>query len=185
MMNLDDNYRKKRLTLARIASEEGCLGLCGDENFAGEAIEKYLAVFRDAFNANGNYDKYSDTRIGYAWCGAFVYYCCLQAGFMFPPKPVPEHRYTLGAVRAWYEWAILPENDFYFPSHDRQRTPEAGDIILFDRLIEEKDLDHVGIVVAVHDDTITTAEGNFHNRSGVFQRPLADNINGYIRLNKF
>ena len=33
-------------------------------------------------------------------------------------------------------------------------------------------MDHVGIVFAVDGDTITTAEGNFHNRSGIFQRPL-------------
>jgi hypothetical protein len=184
-MNPNDEYKRKRLALARIASEEGCLELSGNENLAGEAIEKYLAFFREALNRNGNYAKYSDPRIGYPWCCAFVYYCCLQAGFAFPPKPIPEHRWTLAAVPLWYDWAILPENDFYFPSSDRRRTPEAGDIVLFNRLIEDKDLDHIGIVVAVNTDTVTTAEGNFHNRSGVFQRPLAANINGYIRLNQF
>jgi hypothetical protein len=184
-MNPDDEYRRKRIILARIASEEASLRLFGNKNLAGKAIEKYLVVFREAFDRNGNYTKYADTRVGYPWCCAFVYYCCLQAGFTFPPKPIPEHRWTLGAVPAWYDWAILPENHFYFPAGDRRKTPEAGDIILFNGLIEDKDLDHIGIVVAVNAETITTAEGNFHNRSGVFQRPLAENINGYIRLSKF
>jgi hypothetical protein len=184
-MNQEAIYRKKRLALARIANVEGLLELSGNEEMAGEAIEKYLAVFREAFNRNGNYDKYTDTRTGYYWCCAFVYYCCLQAGFTFPPKPISEHRWTLGAVPVWYDWAILPENDFYFPANDRCQVPEAGDIVLFNHLIEDVDLDHIGVVVAVNATTITTAEGNFHNRSGVFERPLVDNINGYIRLNKF
>ncbi len=185
MMTPDNRYKRKRHALARIARDEGRLALVGNENLAGEAIEKYLAVFREAFNRNGGYAKYSDLRIGYPWCCAFVYYCCLQAGFTFPPKPIPEHRWTLGAVPVWYDWAVLPQNDFYFPATNRRRTPEAGDIILFNRLIEDKDLDHIGIVVAVAADTVTTAEGNFQNRSGIFERPLTKNINGYIRLTQY
>ncbi|MDY7011019.1 MAG: CHAP domain-containing protein [Planctomycetota bacterium] len=184
-MTLDGVYRRKRLALAHIARDEGGLALAGNMNLAGEAIEKYLAVFRAAFNENGGYTKYSDQSIGYPWCCAFVYYCCLQAGFTFPPKPIPEHRWTLGAVPVWYDWAILPENDFYFPAGNRRRTPEAGDIILFNRLIEDKDLDHIGIVVAVNPNGVTTAEGNFHNKSGLFERSLVENVNGYIRLAKF
>jgi hypothetical protein len=185
MIIQDNEYKRKRLALAHIARSEGSLCLSGNENLAGEAIEKYLAVFREAFNNNGCCTKYSDTRIGYPWCCAFVYYCCLHAGFTFPPKPITEHRWTLGAVPVWYDWAVLPENDFYFPAVDPQTTAESGDIILFNRLIEDKDLDHIGIVVDVSANIVTTAEGNFHNRSGVFKRPLGENINGYIRLTKF
>jgi len=184
-MTLDNDYKRKRLALARIARDEGRLALAGDRNLAGAAIEKYLAVFREAFNSNGGYTKYSDHRVGYPWCCAFVYYCCLQAGFTFPPKPVPEHRWTLGAVPAWYDWAVLPQNGFYFAAGDPSRAPEPGDIILFDRLIEDKDLDHMGVVIAVASNKVTTAEGNFHNRSGVFERSLAEHINGYVRLTKF
>ncbi len=183
-MKQDNVCKEKRRLLARIAREEGGLELYGNEDMAGEAIEKYLAVFREAMNKNGNYDKYADTSIGYHWCSAFVYYCCLRAGFTFPPKPVPEHRWTLAAVPAWYEWAVLPENDFYFPVDDLQQFPEAGDIVIFNHLIEDKDMDHVGIVLAADGDTITTAEGNFHNRSGIFQRQL-EKINCFIRLSRF
>lgn len=175
---------EKRIALAHIAGEEASLGLAGNEQMAGETIEKYLAVFREAFNRNGNYDKYSDTRIGYPWCCAFVYYCCLKAGFTFSPKPIPEHRWTLGVVRVWYDWAILPENDFYFPVNDLWKTPVTGDIVLFNRLLEDTELDHIGIIIAVNSTTLTTAEGNYYNRSGIFQRSLTTNINGFIRLSK-
>lgn len=178
-------YRQRRLALARIAEKEGRCALSGDENMAGEAIEKYLAVFRTALNLNGGYQKYADTRLGYPWCCAFVYYCCQQAGFTFPAKPIPEHRWTLGAVPVWYDWGILPENDFFFSSVDPRRTPAEGDIVLFSHLIEDKDLDHIGIIVALDTHTLTTAEGSFHNRSGIFKRPRANNIKGFLRLEKF
>ena len=185
MTDPGDEYRRKRLALARIARDEGRLALAGSKNLAGEAIEKYLSVFREALNRNSGDVTYSDRRIGYPWCCAFVYYCCLQAGFTFPPKPIPDHRWTLAAVPAWCDWASLPQNDFYFPAGDRSETPEAGDIILFDRMIEDRNLDHMGVVVDVAAEVVTTAEGNFHNRSGVFERPLTRNINGYIRLTRF
>lgn len=184
-MSTEDRCQGKREALARIAREEGRLALEGNANLAGEAIEKYLAVFREAFNKNGGYTKYSDLRVGYPWCAAFVYYCCLRAGFTFPPKPVPEHRWTLGAAPAWYEWAILPENDFYFQTSDPNRNPQPGDIILFNRLIEDKELDHVGIVIDVAGNSLTTAEGNVYNKTGIFERSLENNVNGFIRLTRF
>ena len=185
MATSTDAYRKKRLELARIAGAEGRLALGGNENMAGEAIEKYLAVFREAFNRNGGYTKYDDKNVGYPWCCAFVYYCCRQAGFDFQAKPIPAHRWTFGAVSVWYDWAILPENGFYIQAGDGRRLPEAGDIVLFNRLIEDKDLDHMGIVVGVATDRITTAEGNVYNRAGIFGRPLGTHINGYVRLTRF
>ena len=90
----------KRERLAEIAQREAERCLQGDANLAGPAIEHYLAVFRDALNLNCESDRYSDLRIGYSWCCAFVYYCCQEAGFRFPPKPVPTYRYTLAAVPA-------------------------------------------------------------------------------------
>ena len=53
MMTPGNEYKRKRLALARIARDEGYLALAGNENLAGEAIEKYVAVFREAFNRNG------------------------------------------------------------------------------------------------------------------------------------
>jgi hypothetical protein len=177
-----EEYARKRLLLAEIAREEGAKGLAGDERLAGPAIEKYLSVFRVAFNHNGGTVDYSDLKVGYPWCCAFVYYCCRQAGFVIPPKPIPEHRWTLGVVRVWRDWAVSPDNQFYFAADDPSRKPHEGDLVLFNRLLEDRDLDHIGIVVDTLPDAIVTAEGNVHNRSGVFVRPLGPNINGFIRL---
>jgi hypothetical protein len=66
-----------------------------------------------------------------------------------------------------------------------RRTAEAGDIVLFDHLLEDRDLDHIGIIVATAADMMTTAEGNVHNRAGIFDRPPGPNIHGYIRLNGY
>lgn len=81
---MTESYEEKRALLAKVALQEGQLKLRGDENKAGLEIEKYLNVFRNAFNRIDSTTKYSDKTIGFDWCCAFVYYCCLQAGFSFP-----------------------------------------------------------------------------------------------------
>lgn len=149
---------------------------------AGESIEKYLSVFRDAMNRNGGYDKYSDLTVGYSWCCAFVYYCCLECGYRFPPKPVETYRWTLAAVAAWHHWANQKHQRFYF---DREYIPGGampGDIVIFDRIMSEHELDHIGIVLDASDCSLTTAEGCYHNRSGIFERDIDETIRGYIRL---
>jgi hypothetical protein len=168
--------------LAQIAYQEGSLQRQGDENKAGEAIEPYLSVFRAVFNTIDRTTKHSDKTIGFDWCCAFVYYCCLQAGFSPPIQPFPDRRSTLGFVSLWYEWANLPENQFYYSAERSDFNPETGDIVLFDRLLENVVLDHIGIVVEVRSREILTAEGNVNNRSGIFNRPLDQHINGFIRL---
>src|SRR4051794_33801846 len=101
---LNDGATRKRLAV--IAENEARLELAGNANMAGPAIERYLSVFRDAMNEHGSTTRYADLNAGYHWCCAFVYYCCLQAGFRFPPKPVAGARCTLAAVPSWREWAV-------------------------------------------------------------------------------
>lgn len=60
-----------------------------------------------------------------------------------------------------------------------------GDIVLFDRLLENGELDHIGIVVGIEQKGIITAEGNVVNQTGVFLRPFYQSVNGYIRLDRF
>lgn len=173
---------KKRMLLAQIAYSEGKQARQGNENKAGAEIELYLSLFRSAFNAIDSTTRWSDQAIGFDWCCAFVYYCCLQAGFSLTVQPIPFRRSTLGFVGTWYEWANLPENQFYTAANCADFNSQPGDIVLFDRLLENALLDHIGIVVAVQPGRIITAEGNVNNRSGVFDRPLDSHINGYIRL---
>jgi hypothetical protein len=166
-----------RAFLAQVARREATLGLAGNAQMAGPAIERYLSVLREALNLNASTNKYSDPAVGFDWCGAFVYYCCLEAGFRFPPKPVPTYRYTLGAVPAWHHWAVT--SGFFHPTGST--PPSPGDIALFNRVYDDHPLDHIGIVLEVTADGVQTAEGNNANRTGIFSRPF-EVIEGFVRL---
>lgn len=112
------------------------------------------------------------------WCAAFVYFCCRQAGYSFPIRPVEGLICNLAGCIAWEEWAHADERLAYV----LPEAPEAGDIVLFDRVFDGSEHDHIGIVVAVRDDEITVAEGNFNNVSAVVARKRDDHIRCYIRL---
>lgn len=172
-----NNRQALRQLLAEIAQREAAQERAGDANMAGPAIEHYLSVLREALNQNGSTTKYSDLATGYSWCGAFVYYCCLQAGFQFPPKPIPGYRYTLGAVPAWHHWAH--SEGFFYPTTTTE--PQIGDIVLFNRVLEDQPLDHVGVVVGIVPGGVLTAEGNHFNRTGIFSNAFST-IEGYVRL---
>jgi len=45
-----------------------------------------------------------------------------------------------------------------------------GDIVLFDNSFENKEHDHMAIIVGFCDNFITTAEGNFDNISAIVKR---------------
>ncbi|MHA3774683.1 CHAP domain-containing protein [Verrucomicrobiota bacterium sgz303538] len=177
MTSISSFRHGSRLKLADVSRREAERRLQGDANYAGLAIEPYLAVFRDALNLNCESDRFSNLNVGYSWCCAFVYYCCLQAGFHFPPKPMPDYRYTLAAVPAWHHWATAGG---FFLSGDT--TPAVlGDIVLFNNVAGGQLLDHIGIVVEVTPSFILCAEGNVENRTGLFKRSFAC-IAGYVRL---
>lgn len=177
---MDDSTAPTRATrrcLARVAECEAASGRTGNAAMAGPEIERYLAVFRDALDLNAGTTTFANPAIGYPWCCAFVYYCCLRAGFRFPVKPVPTYRYTLAATPAWLNWA-QSEGTF----HAATSAPaEIGDIVLFNRVYDGNPLDHIGIVVAAQEDHLVCAEGNNNNRCGLFRREYGC-IEGYVRL---
>lgn len=169
----------KRLRLAAIARAEAGNHPAGDENQAGPEIEKYLRLFRGTMNRRASTQEYSDTSRGYGWCCAFAYYCSLEAGFEIDAEPSARVNGSLAAVRTWREWASLPEVGLLL---DPGVVPEPGDIVLFDRLLEDRELDHLGIVLGVRSEGLVTAEGNVHNRGGVFSRPMDGHVNSLVRL---
>lgn len=91
--------------------------------------------------------------------------------------PVKGSRWNLAAVRTWYNWTFQ-ENIFLEISY----PAEPGDLILFDKLIEDKELDHIGIVLEVYQNYIITSEGNYHNCTGIFKRRKDSTMRGFIRL---
>lgn len=151
------------------------------EALAGKIIE---GVPRDQdFQAICRYwpDKNIFLQFKGSWCAAFVYHCCMQAGFVLPIRhPLVPVRFA--GVRAWLMWAQLAETGF-FHSVDGF-VPRRGDIVIFEQLYTESPHDHIGIVLAWDGSSMTAAEGNAgnQNRSALVNRSCRENIAGFIRI---
>ena len=115
------------------------------------------------------------------WCAAFVYYCCVQAGFGLPIRPEECMSCHLGGCIAWEEFALGDPRTEYHKACEGF-VPEAGDIVLYDRVFEDREHDHIGIVIERRVNSILAAEGNIGNRSGLIERPKDGHIRAYIRL---
>jgi hypothetical protein len=53
--------------------------------------------------------------------------------------------------------------------------------VLFNRIVEDRPLDHIGIIVEVRPSSILCAEGNVENRTGIFERAFSV-VAGYVQL---
>lgn len=115
------------------------------------------------------------------WCAAFVYYCCREAGFEIPIRPKECKSCHLAGCIAWEEYAEADPR-ILFHKGAEGFVPEAGDIVLYDRVFENQEHDHIGIVIEKRERTILAAEGNLDNRSGMIERPLDEHIRAFIRL---
>ncbi len=115
------------------------------------------------------------------WCAAFVYYCCTEAGFEFPYRPDECRICHLAACPGWEEFA-LGDRRIEYHIGSESFAPEAGDIVIYDRVFENKEHDHMGIVLEKGEHTILAAEGNVGNISGIVKRPIDDRIRAYIRI---
>ena len=116
-----------------------------------------------------------------SWCAAFVYYCCRKAGFDFPIRPDSCKTCHLAGCIGWEEFAL---GDPLIEYHKGKTDfiPQPGDIVLYDRIFENKEHDHIGIVLENLDDSILVAEGNVENRSAIINRPLDEHIRAFIRI---
>ena len=115
------------------------------------------------------------------WCAAFVYYCCREAGFEIPIRPDECKTCHLAGCIGWEEFAAGEPRIAYHKGGE-DFVPEAGDIVLYDRVFENREHDHIGIVIENRGDTILAAEGNIANRSGIIERQKDEHIRGYIRI---
>ncbi|MBO4290163.1 MAG: CHAP domain-containing protein [Lachnospiraceae bacterium] len=115
------------------------------------------------------------------WCAAFVYYCCTEAGFEIPYRPGECKTCHLAGCLGWEEFAKGDQRIEYH-SGAEGHVPEAGDIVLYDRVFENKEHDHMGIVLEKREHTILAAEGNVNNRSGIVERPIDEHIRAFIRI---
>ena len=139
------------------------------------------------FPENSAFDE-----LKYAWCAAFVYHCCAEAGINLPIRAVHTAQkvcdYRFACVKAWYEWA--KDKGFCFYEEDGF-IPQRGDIVIYDNIIPKENkpqnsawCDHTGIVLSCDGDYLTVAEGNADNQnvSGVIKRRRDKTIGCYIRI---
>lgn len=129
-----------------------------------------------------------------AWCAAFVYHCCLEAGLSLPIR-VPHTASKVADCRfacvvAWYEWGV--ENGFCFFEKDGF-VPQHGDIVIYNNIIPKEDkpasstwCDHIGVVVSCAKDSLMVAEGNADNNnvSAILSRKRDDTIGCYVHIPK-
>jgi len=115
------------------------------------------------------------------WCAAFVYYCCTQAGFAIPYRPKECRTCHLAACLGWEEFAVSDQRLEYYKGPDGFIS-KPGDIVIYDRVFENREHDHMGIVLEKRERTILTAEGNINNLSGLIERPIDEHIRAYIRI---
>lgn len=167
------NGAKTRAELARVAKE------LAERPFHGyvDGKEPNIQPLVDLFPG------WSVDEADRLWCAAFVYYCCVGAGFDFPCRPEGLVTCTLAGCNAWEEFAM---NDSRIEYHrgDSSFVPAAGDIVLYDRVFCDAEHDHIGVVLEVGDGVLKAAEGNIFDRntSGIVMRPLDEHIRAYIRI---
>jgi len=108
-------------------------------------------------------------------------YCCTTAGFEIPFRPEECKTCHLAGCLGWEEFALGDRRIEYHKGQEGY-VPEAGDIVLYDRVFENKEHDHMGIVLDKREGTILVAEGNVNNISGIIERPIDEHIRAYIRI---
>ena len=112
--------------------------------------EKYLSEFR-AYLINKDV-SFKDKNKKFDWCGAYVSYILKQSGINLPVEYKSSH---FGFVKTWVEWAT---DNNYLLANKNHVAP--GDLIVFNKLLSEYDMDHIGIVVDRIDSILTCSEGN-------------------------
>ena len=117
------------------------------------------------------------------WCAAFVYYCCIEAGFQIPYSPNECVTCSLAGCGGWEEFAI-GDNRIEYHKQDKNFVPKPGDIVIYDRVFMNQEHDHIGIILKVKGGTIVVAEGNTYNDniSRVIERTIDEHIRAYIRI---
>ena len=161
----------KREDLARIAKDMALLPFHGEV----DGLESNLAPIVRPF------PTWSLREADGLWCAAFVYFCCREAGFGIPYKPGECKTCHLAACLGWEEYAVNDSRIEYHKGTDAF-VPEAGDIVIYDRVFENKEHDHIGIILEKRELSFLAAEGNVNNLSGIIERPIDEHIRAYIRI---
>lgn len=163
----------KREILANVAKENAQKCFHGNVMAMESNLQPITILFRD----------HSVGELEGLWCAAFVYYCCIEAGFNIPVKyPNDKLNIIFAGCIDWEMWATLPENKFYYSNENNDFVPSKGDLVLYDKVFCDEPHDHIGIIIENKKNTIIVAEGNINNVSGLVERKKNTYIRGYIRI---
>ena len=163
--------KKTRKYLAEVAEKDAQLPFHGYIEGEESNLEPIIRYF----------PKWTLREADGLWCAAFVYYCCREAGFDIPIRPNECKTCHLAGCIAWEEFARGDDRIEYRKGNEGF-VPEAGDIVIYDRVFEDREHDHMGIVLQSRGNTIIAAEGNLNNISCIIERPKDEHIRGYIRI---
>ena len=163
--------RRKLAEIARIAAQKPFYGIVQNKE---PNIQPIVALF----------PKWNMKQADKNWCAAFVYYCCTEAGFQIPYSPDECISCSLAGCGGWEDFALNDKRIDYYHGNKDTFIPEAGDIVIYDRVFINAEHDHIGIVLENHPDSIVVAEGNTFNDniSRVLSRNKDEHIRAYIRI---
>lgn len=173
VFRLSHHPTASRFALAETAKSLALLPLHGFQEDQDSNLTPLVQHFR-------RWDVHAANQL---WCAAFVYHCCIQAGFQLPFSPDECTVGSLACVPAWEELAQKDSRIGYHLPTDAFE-PAPGDIVLYDHVFCHQPHDHIGIVIENHPDHILAAEGNVNNtnQSGLVRRAKDHHIRCYIRL---
>ncbi|MBQ7347134.1 MAG: hypothetical protein IJW55_04180 [Clostridia bacterium] len=159
------------IKLAEIAREEARKNYHGDTVAAIGNLQPLAELFEAA-------DDVTLESLNTDWSGAFAFLCTEAAGLGMPVRyPDPRVCGSFAYVQAWEQYARLPKIRLWFSPAD---GPEVGDLVIFEPT--EQGVTQMGVVLSVTEESMDVAIGNYHNHSAVVERPLFQNIRGYVRL---
>ena len=162
-----------RSYLAKVARKEAMLPFHGNTGGAGSNIKPIIDLF----------PKWNMTDADGMWCAAFVYYCCIKAGFEIPYSPDECVTCSLAGCGGWEEFA-LGDKRIGYRGKEENYVPVPGDIVLYDNVFIGREHDHIGIVLSADENSITATEGNIgrSNTSGIITRPQDEHIRAFISI---
>lgn len=144
-------------------------------NLEGNSVKEKGSLMADIacrevgyIEGENNKTKYGDWYgLNAEWCGIFVSWCSFSAGIS--QDVIPKSSYCKDSA----DWFMNNKNWY---SKD-QYTPKKGDIIYF---YVNGDINHIGIVYEVTQDSVITIEGNMSNKVQKVTHKINDkNIAGY------
>ena len=170
-MKKEGAERDMNQKLARVALEEARQNYHGDTDAAIGNLQPLAELFESA-------EDVTLENLNADWSGAFAFLCAAKAGIRLPIRyPDPRVRASFAKVEAWEEYARLPKIGAW---HSFAEHPEIGDLVVFEPA--ESRPAQMGIVLSVTEDAMDVAVGNHRNHSAVVERPLHENVRGFIRF---